>query len=132
MKSSLLFCFSMIFAVFDVAWMVLYDLATQHLAVNMGVNFCCSYAFMAHHALDGAQVSAALEQVGGKRVAEGMRTDVFGDAYLLGQLFDEVKHHNARDAVTPTGQEEGVFRTGLDALEFAVLQPVSNLLDGAC
>ena len=87
---------------------------------------------MSQHHLYGPQVGTSLEQMSGKAVTEGVRTDVFGDAYLLGQLFDEVKHHNARDAVTPTGQEEGVFRTGLDALEFAVLQPVGNLLDGAC
>ena len=86
---------SFFFSVFYVTWMVLYNLATEHLTVDVGVNFRGGNAFMAQHALDGAQVGAAFQQMSGKRMPECMRTDVFGDACLFGQLLDEVENHDA-------------------------------------
>ena len=80
----------------------------------MCVNFCCSYTFVPHHALDGTKVGSTLQQMGSKRMAEGVGANVFGDAGTVGQLLDEVEYHDARDAVAPTGKEEGVFVSGLD------------------
>ena len=85
----------MLFPVLYVAWMVFYDFATQHIAVNVRVNFCCRYRFVSQHTLNGAQVGASLKQVSGKRVAEGVRADVFGDACLHGQFLDDVENHDA-------------------------------------
>lgn len=63
-------------AVFDVAWMVLYDFTAEHLAVYMGIDFRRGNALVAQHALDGSQVGTSFQQVGGKGVAEGVWTDV--------------------------------------------------------
>lgn len=82
-------------AVFDVAWMVLYDFTAEHLAVYMGIDFRRGNALVAQHALDGSQVGASFQQVGSKGVAEGMWTDVFGDAGFAGQFFNEVEYHDA-------------------------------------
>lgn len=65
-----------LFAVFYVPGMVLDDFTSQHVTVNMRVNFCCCDGLMSQHALYGAQVCAAFQQVGGKRMAEGVRTDI--------------------------------------------------------
>lgn len=82
-------------AVFDVAWMVLYDFTAEHLAVYMGIDFRRGNALVAQHALDGSQVGTSFQQVGGKGVAEGVWTDVFGDAGFVGQFFNEVEYHDA-------------------------------------
>ena len=84
----------MLFPILYVAGMVFYDFATQHVAVNVCVNFCCRYRFVSQHTLYGAQVGASLEEMGGKRVAESVRADVFGDACLHGQLLDDVENHD--------------------------------------
>jgi len=46
--------------------MILNNRAFQILPVQVRVNLCCGNAFMAQHFLYGAQVGAALYQVGGK------------------------------------------------------------------
>ena len=84
-----------LFAVFYVPGMVLDDFTSQHVTVNMRVNFCCCDGLMSQHALYGAQVCAAFQQVGGKRMAEGVRTDIFGDSCLFCEFLDEVEYHDA-------------------------------------
>ena len=75
-----------LFAVLYIAGMMFYDFTAQSVPVNMCVNFCCSDRFVAQHTLYGAQVGSSFKQVGGKGMAEGVRTDVFGDAGLLRQF----------------------------------------------
>ena len=75
-----------LFAVLYIAGMMFYDFTAQSVPVNMCVNFCCSDRFVTQHTLYGAQVGASFKQVGGKGMAEGVRTDVFGDAGLLRQF----------------------------------------------
>ena len=84
-----------LFAVFYVPGMVLDDFTSQHVTVNMRVNFCCCDGLMSQHALYGAQVCAAFQQVGGKRMAKGVRTDIFGDSRLFCEFLDEVEYHDA-------------------------------------
>ena len=85
----------LLLAIFDVTRMVLYDFAAEHLAVYVGIDFRRGNALVAQHALDGSQVGTSFQQVGGKGVAEGMWTDVFGDAGFLSQFFNEVEYHDA-------------------------------------
>ena len=55
---------------------------------NMGVNHRSLHILMPQEFLHGADVVAVFEQVGGKAVAEGVRTNPFGDARLLGCASD--------------------------------------------
>ncbi len=84
-----------LFAVLYITGMVFYDFTTQSVPVDVCVNFCCSDGFVAQHALYGAQVGASFKQVSGKGMAEGVRTDVLGDAGLLCQFLDKVEYHDA-------------------------------------
>lgn len=120
-----------LFSVFYVAWMVLYNLTAEHVTVDVGIYFRGGDAFVPQHALDGAQVGAAFQQVGGERMPERMRADVLGNSRFLGQFFDEVKNHDARDAVTPSGQKHIIFISRLYSPMIAVKQPMANFLDGA-
>ena len=45
----------------------------------MGVDFCCSRAFVAEEFLYVAQVGAILQKVGGKGVTERMETKLFAN-----------------------------------------------------
>ena len=49
------------------------DLFAQMGCVQLQVHFCCPKIFVPQHVLYGAQVGTALQQVGGKTVAECMR-----------------------------------------------------------
>ena len=48
--------------------------------------------------MDGAEVSAVHEEVGGEGVAEGVRGDVLGDAGGTGALFDDALDGAGREA----------------------------------
>lgn len=50
---------------------------------DVGVDLGSADVGMAEHGLDGAEVSAVHEEVGGEAVAESVRGDVFRDAGLL-------------------------------------------------
>ena len=64
-------------------------------------------------------------------MAEGVRTDVFGDAGLLRQFLDEMEYHDARDIFAPACQEYIVLEVLLDfPASIAVHEPVPYLLDG--
>ena len=120
-----------LFAVLYIAGMMFYDFTALSVPVNMCVNFCCSDRFVTQHTLYGAQVGASFKQVGGKGMAEGVRTDVFGDAGLLRQFLDEMEYHDARDIFAPACQEYIVLEVLLDfPASIAVHEPVPYLLDG--
>ena len=53
-------------------------------AVEVGVDFGGGDAFVAEHFLHGTEVGAALHEVGGERVAEGVWADGLGDAGSCG------------------------------------------------
>lgn len=67
---------SCIFSVLDVPWMVLNDLTSQHIPVDMGVDFSGRNRLVSQHTLDGAEVGTSFQQVGGEGMAEGVRTDI--------------------------------------------------------
>ena len=46
-------------------------------AVNMGVYLCGGNIGMTQHHLDGAEIGAMFQEVGGKGVAQGVRADLF-------------------------------------------------------
>ena len=82
-------------SVLDVAGVVLQNFLSQVAAVQMHVDFCGAYVFVAEHGLYATEVGASLQQMGGKAVAEGVGTDVFGDAGPLCVFLDEDKEADA-------------------------------------
>ena len=60
--------------------MTLEDSLTQVLYVKVGVNLGGSKVFVSEQLLNDAQVGSVLEQVGSKRVPQGVRRDGFCDA----------------------------------------------------
>lgn len=117
--------------ILDVAGMVLDDFAAQHGAVDMRVDFGGGDALVPQHALDGPQVGASLEQVGGKRVAEGVGADGFPDTRAPGQLLDEVEYHDAPDAVAPAGEKHVILEPRFQPPVAAVGQPIPDFFDGS-
>ena len=91
------------------------------MGVDVGVYLRGAYVFVAEHALDDAQVGAALEQVGGEGVAKGVGTDSLREPNLLGQGLDNVEHGDARHLFLEVGtDEEVVLVAGLDVYRGAV------------
>ena len=82
-------------SVLDVAGVVLQNFLAQVAAVQMHIDFCGANVFVAEHGLYGTEVGAPLQQMGGKAVAEGVGTDVLGDAGPLCVIFDEDKEADA-------------------------------------
>ena len=48
-------------SVFDVAWMMFYDFTSQHIAVDVGVDFGSRNRLMPQHALDSPQIGASFK-----------------------------------------------------------------------
>ena len=71
------------------------DGALDVVSVEMGVDFGGGDAFVPQHLLHGTEVGAALHEVCGERVAEGVWTDRLGDAGGGGQRFDNQEYHLA-------------------------------------
>lgn len=120
-----------IFAIFDVARVMLEYLAAEHTAIDVGIDFGGADALMSEHTLNGAEVGATLEKVGGKRVAEGVGADGLLQPDAGGQLFDDMENHDAGDIFAEAGDEDEIFVTGLDAGKVAVGEIEIELLDGA-
>ena len=53
---------------------------SQEITIQMSINFSRSDFFVSEHLLDRPQICASFQQVCGKRMAEGMRTDCFPNA----------------------------------------------------
>lgn len=90
------------------------DLLTQAVAVYVGVDFRCPDAFMTQHTLDCPQVGPAFQQVCGKGMPEGMRTDCLFDAGHSGQFLDDMKYHDAGNVLAEPADEYKIFVSGLD------------------
>lgn len=69
---------------------------------------------MAEHLLDGAQVGATFEQMGGERVAQGVRRYVFAYACKFGVAFDDVEYHHAGKAASAAVEKHYVLRAQRD------------------
>ena len=91
----------MLFPVFNIAGMMLDNFTSESVPVDMCIDFSGGDGFMSQHALDGPQIGAAFQQMGGEGVAERMGTDILGDAGFFCQLFYHVKHHDAGDIIAP-------------------------------
>ena len=61
----------------------------QSLIGDMGIDLRRGDGRMAEHRLDGADISAIPEEVGGEAVAQRMRMNVFHESGFLGIVFDQ-------------------------------------------
>lgn len=100
--------------------MVLHDFVAQAGGVGVEINLCGADRLMAQHGLDGAEVGAALQQRGGKRMAEGVGTHRLMDPRFFHQLFQEMEHHDSRDVFLPFADEHKILISWLDVDGVAV------------
>ena len=119
----------MLFPVFNIAGMMLDNFTSESVPVDMCIDFSGGDGFMSQHALDGPQIGAAFQQMGGEGVAERMRTDILGDAGFFCQLFYHVKHHDAGDIIAPSCQKYVILVSFLYFSQVAVCKPILYLLD---
>ena len=86
--------------------MIVPDGFFQKAAVKVGINFSCGDVFMSEHLLYRAQIGAALHQVRGECVAEGMRAYRLADAGSCRRLFDNDEDHLAGKPVPSPVQKK--------------------------
>ena len=120
----------MLFPVFNIAGMMLDNFTSESVPVDMCIDFSGGDRFMSQHALDGPQIGAAFQQMGGEGVAERMRTDILGDAGFFRQLLSMMKHHDAGEMVTPSLPKIQIILVILLYFpQVAVCKPILYLLD---
>ena len=80
-----------------VARMVCENFLAQSLPVDMHIDFGGNDTFVAEHLLNGAQVCPALEQMGGKGVAQCVRA--YGLVYTgeFAKAFHNIENHHSRE-----------------------------------
>lgn len=111
-----------------VAWMIRQNLFAQHLTVDFGVDFGSRYLLMSEHHLDGSQIGSALEQMGGKRMTEGMGRDLLLDARLLTVTLDDIEHHDTRQLPAEAVEEDIILKSALDIELVAEFEVIMYLL----
>ena len=88
---------------------VLQNLIPKKAAINVGIDFGCTDAFVSQHGLNGAQVGSALQQVGGKTVSEGVGRDGLLDARLFGVDLDIMEYSDARQVLLARRTDKDVI-----------------------
>lgn len=74
-------------------------------AVNVGVDFRGEDALVTEHFLDSTQVSAVFYEVGGERMAEGVRGYFLADSGLHRVGLYHLEHRDASERTAETVQE---------------------------
>ena len=92
------------------------DLLPEKFPVDMCVDFRRSDGFVPEHRLDGPQVGPSFQQVGGKRMTEGVRTDGAVDARRFGILPDVAEDRDAREVLAPAVADEDVVVLALSLI----------------
>ena len=82
----------------------------------MSVDFRRAHAGVTEHLLYGKEIGAPFEEMSGETMPEGMGTDGFVDAILLGKFFHDEKDHLACETCASAVEEDrvGEFRFGRD------------------
>ena len=93
--------------------MVQENFAAQARAVDVYIYFGGGDALMAEHLLDGAEVGAPLEEVGGEGVAEGVGRDCLSYAGAVGEPPYYSEYHLACEPASATAEEKDAFLAGL-------------------
>ena len=69
------------------------NLVPQIRFVHVGIDLGGLNAFVPKHLLDDTQIRSAFQQMRGKGMPEGVRTDGLGDAGQPSQILDDSEHH---------------------------------------
>ena len=81
------------------------DVALPGGAVDVSVDFRGEYALVTKHFLDGTQVGAVFYEVGGERMAEGVRGYFLADSGLHRVCLYHLEHRDASERTAETVQE---------------------------
>ena len=74
---------------------------------DVGVAIGGGDIYVTEHFLDDSEIGAVVEEVGGKRVAEGVWGDGFGDCGFGDVIFDHFPHGDSVDSFASAGDKEG-------------------------
>lgn len=89
--------------------MIFFINSGQLLMGNMGINLSGGNISMTQKLLDGAQVGAIIQQMGGKAVPEGVGMDLMGDISLKGILSQEFPETHPGHLFSPAVEKNDVF-----------------------
>ena len=110
--------------------MVLQYLCTQTTRVCVQIDLCGPDALVPQHGLNGTQVGSALQQAGGKGVAQRVGRNGLLDAGQRNQFLDDVEHRDARHVLPEPGNEHIILKSVADVHRVAFDEPQAQLLDG--
>lgn len=94
--------------------MIAHDGFAQKIGIQVGVNLSGEDRLVAEHLLYGAEIRAALNEVGSEGMAEGVRAYIFLDACLRGIFFYGSENADAAKLTAPAIEEDNVFCLGFD------------------
>ena len=83
----------------------------EMLAVYMHIYLGGRDGFMPEHLLDGTDICPVLQEMGGKRMPEGVGADFFPDARQSCLLLDDGKDHGPGKTTTTPVQEQYIFKS---------------------
>src|SRR6266478_6037985 len=86
---------------------------SQELTIKMSIDFSSGNAFMSQHFLYGPQVSAAFNQMCGKRMAESMWRNGFLNTCFLYKIFNNVKDHYPGEFASTLVEEKNILASML-------------------
>lgn len=67
---------------------------SEELAVDVCVDFGGGNLLVSQHFLDGEQIGASFQQMGGERMAEGVRAYILFDSCQFRLLLDDMENHD--------------------------------------
>ena len=80
---------------------------------NVGIDLSCGDVGVSEEGLDRAEVGAVHEEVGGERVAEGMRGNMFSDSGGASVFFDNTLDGAGGEAAEIAGGVDSVLISGV-------------------
>ena len=78
----------------------------------MRIDFSGAHAGVSEHLLYSKEIGTAFEEMGGETMPEGMGTDGFVDAILLGEFFHDEEDHLACQTCASAVEKDGVGEFG--------------------
>ena len=103
---------------------MLYHLLSEERSVEVGIDLRCVDTFVAEHGLNGAQIGASFEQMGGKGVAQRVGRDGLVDSCIGGEHLQHVEHCDAREVLpAPVADKHVVLFPSLRLYVASVREP---------
>src|SRR5690606_27161243 len=96
----------------------------QMCSIQVHVDLGGGNAFVAQHLLNGPEVGAMFQEMGGEGMSEGVRADLLTDPALFGQLFYQGEDHGPGEAGPATVEKQGILKSFLYRCMHPYLIPV--------